>query len=649
MFKKLSKFKATSLASILILSMFTTPAHAAVGDLGPEIVGLATSDNFTCMNAKSGEVYCWGQSVNSNLGTGMENDNAVPHKVYEIKDSIKVDTGDLFACSLGKSGLVSCWGKNDVGQVGDGVRDSSDRVFPSYVAIVRNAIDLSIGDRHACALTESGRVYCWGDNHFGQLGNLTLPTSNLIQTFTESILPVEIEISEPIQSITSGRNHICALSKTGFVYCWGSNLIGQLGLGLQNISISKPQMVPALSDVISIKSHFDSTCAKTISSGLYCWGRGTNGELGETERVNRFLPRLMSGSYVITNPTTNVATTYIYATSLSNFAFGSNGGCGIDNKSGLGYIVCWGKNTGYEPSSVQALDIALGKNHGCMITITYTVACWGSNLYGQTGADIKSATFQNYTVLKGIPEWKNYITSWGIAYTNNVATISWTGAAESKFSLYVEPFGYVCEAASVFNCQVGVLESNTTYKALLIARGATVNNSRFANFSFTTGILTTALDSYKAKIAEAAKAELEAKAKAALEKAAEIKANYLSLCVDKKNEITDQIAAQLDVYINRHLETFNMLINSTAKLDKALSSRNGINIKNYKLAINVSITKLKTLSSIPNTYPCLGDSQKDTTGLSILQTDLQGQIRNLNSSISTVFNNWKTEFLKASK
>jgi len=629
----------------LNLILFSNPSRAAVGDLGPEIIGIAMSDNFTCMNAKTGEVYCWGQSTNSNLGTGMESDNAIPHKVYELKDSIKVDVGDGFACSLGKTGIVACWGKNDVGQVGDGYEDSKDRMFPSYVAVVRNVVDMAVGDKHACALNEEGYVYCWGDNKFGQLGNLSLPTSNLVQTISNSILPIEISIPEPVKSITSGRNHVCALTRTGFVYCWGSNLIGQLGLGFQNISVSKPRIVPALSNVLYLKSHFDSTCAKTTSAGLYCWGRGSNGELGEVEKVDRFLPRLMSGTYVITNPTTNVATTYTYATSLSNFAFGTNGGCGIDNKSGLGYIVCWGANTGYEPTSVQALDIALGKNHGCMITITYTVACWGSNLYGQTGANIKSATWQKYAVLKGIPEWRNYITSWGIAYTNNVATISWTGAAENKFALYVEPFGVICEVLSVFNCQVGTLESNTTYQVQLIARGSTVSNSRFANFTFTTGTLVSAVDEYKTKLAAEEKAAAEAKAKAALERVAQNTATNLAICTDKRNELTDKISAETDYWINHHLDTYNLFLKNSTKLTSLLSEKKNLNIKNYMKLINTEITKLKMLSYNSKTFVCSGEPYKNTTNLLALETSLNKMLREHNANLFSFFNKWKLALL----
>jgi alpha-tubulin suppressor-like RCC1 family protein len=602
------------------------------------------------MNAKTGEVYCWGQSTNSNLGTGMETDNAIPHKVYGINDAAKIDTGDAFACALRQSGFISCWGKNDVGQVGDGIKDSADRIFPSYVAIVRNAVDLSIGDKHACALIDDGKVMCWGSDKYGQLGDISLPTSNLVQTSPNSILAVTIPLPEPIASITTGSNHTCALSKTGFVYCWGSNLVGQLGLGLQNISVSKPKIVPGLSNVVSVKSHYDSTCAKTSTAGLYCWGKGTEGQLGESEWFNRYLPRLMSGTYSITNTSTNVATSYTYATSLSNFAFGTNGGCGIDNKSGYGYLVCWGGNTGKEPTSLQAVDVVLGKNHGCIITITSTVACWGSNLYGQTGANTVSPTSQTVAVLKGIPEWRNYITSWGISYSNNVATISWTGAAENKFALYVEPFGYVCEAAALFNCQVGVLESNKTYNALLVARGLTNANTRSATFSFTTGEIKSAYETYTEAAAAEAKKALDAKNaanKAAQEEQTTI-ANteaFKNICENNLDSLAIEISNYVNVLATRHEETLVLLNAATGKLSGKLSPKALAIIKSNKLDIQNSLSELWSSTDLFTDFECFGDIQEDTTGVYGLETEVRTSIRDLNAIITKSINQWKSALL----
>ena len=643
------------LCIFLLLTGITPPiAQAAVGDLGPEIVGIATSDNFSCMNAKSGEVYCWGQSFNSNLGTGIETDNAVPHKVYEISDSIKTDTGEKFACSLSKTGIVSCWGSNEVGQIGDGYLDLNDRIFPSYVAGLRNIKDISLGDKHACALNEIGSVFCWGDNKFGQLGNLTIPTSNLVQTIINSNFPIEVSVPEPLIAITAGSNHTCGLSKKGFVYCWGSNLVGQLGIGLQNISINKPQAVPALSGVTKVKSHFDSTCANTSAAGLYCWGQGMNGELGETEKINRYLPRLMSGTYSVTNASTNVATVYTYATSLTNFAFGRNGGCGIDGKSGNGYLVCWGTNTGYEPTSVQALDVVLGRNHGCMITITYTVACWGSNLYGQTGANLKSATWQKYAVLKGIPEWRNYISSWGISYVNNLATITWTGAAESKFSLNVEPFGIVCEVVSVFNCQVGILESNTTYKVMLIARGSTTAASRLAIFSFTTGNLISAIDENNAKLIADAKAA-EEKARLAVIEARKLEEaerfaiqrdSYLAICEVRKKEIDSQSINYFEKQIIEFTSSKLLLEKTTLKLKTSLKAKTLKEIETIKSNLSKDLGQFKLLLVSRISYSCSGNVQKDNDELSVIENANKSKLKIYLSTINNSLNLWKTLLTK---
>ena len=643
------------LFTLLLLTGVVPPiAQAAVGDLGPEIVGIASSDNFSCMNAKSGEVYCWGQSFDSNLGTGIESDNAVPHKVYEITDSIKIDTGEKFACSLSKTGIVSCWGNNEVGQIGDGYLDPNDRIFPSYVAGLRNIKDISLGDKHACALNASGNVFCWGDNKFGQLGNLTIPTSNLVQTIINSNVPIEVSVPEPLIAITTGSNHTCGLSKKGFVYCWGSNLVGQLGIGLQNISINKAQAVPALSGVTKVKSHFDSTCANTSAAGLYCWGQGMNGELGETEKINRYLPRLMSGTYSVTNASTNVATAYTYATSLTNFAFGRNGGCGIDGKSGNGYLVCWGTNTGYEPTSVQALDVVLGRNHGCMITITYTVACWGSNLYGQTGANLKSATWQKYAVLKGIPEWRNYISSWGISYVNNVATITWTGAAESKFALNVEPFGTVCEVTSVFNCQVGILESNTTYKVMLIARGSTTAASRLASFSFTTGNLISAIDEYNAKLLADAKAAEEKARLAAIEarkyeeaeRLAIQKDSYVAICEVRKKDFVAQYKQTIEKPLIEFSSSQLLLEKTTLSLKTKIKSKTLKEIEILKLKLSKQLGEFKMLLIDPVSYTCSGNVTKDDDQLTAIESTKQAKAKSYLYEINKSINLWKTLLTK---
>jgi alpha-tubulin suppressor-like RCC1 family protein len=477
---------------ILSQGLSTSPINAEVGDLGPEIVGLSAYGNMTCMNSKDGEVWCWGQSPS--LGTGRDTQNATPHKVYEVKDSIKVEVGGEFSCSLGKSGTIKCWGKNNLGQAGNATLDFKNVYFPEYVALAIKNVDLALGESHGCSLSDIGEVWCWGDNKFGQLGNVTRPTSNVVQTPNFSSIPSKVNLSSKVKAIDSGSFHTCAISYEDLVYCWGANFNGQLGIGMTGISISAPRIVPLLSKVDTLNAGYNSTCARSLGE-FYCWGEGSDGQLGDLESFDRPLPRIMARTAVLSIKGNSIAVPI--GSSISSVTLGLKGACGIERSTGTNSLICWGTNSGYEPVSAITGNVVLGFLHGCHITVSKTVNCWGSQQYGQTGQGVNSGTFVASTIVSGIPEWRNYINSWKVVYKNDIAAISWTGAAQSKFVFYLEPFGLICETTVNFYCDVGPLESNKTYSGLIIARGATTANSRMAIISISTGTLLSAYDAQK--------------------------------------------------------------------------------------------------------------------------------------------------------
>src|SRR5262249_19331821 len=83
-----------------------------------------------------------------------------------------VGVGSNHVCALDDQGVVSCWGRdNGYGQLGDG----TERIHrgPRPVPGLHDAISLAVGFQHACALIRGGEVYCWGENHDGQLGDGT--------------------------------------------------------------------------------------------------------------------------------------------------------------------------------------------------------------------------------------------------------------------------------------------------------------------------------------------------------------------------------------------------------------------------------------------------------------------------------------------
>ena len=122
--------------------------------------------------------------------------------------------------ALLKSGIIYGWGSNNEGQLGD--VNNTVRNRPTLIkGNPGRVIGLSTGDYHILALLESGKVYGWGRNSEGQLGNGNTRESNRPQLIEA--------IPDKVVAISAGEYHSLALLESGEVYGWGRNSAGQLG------------------------------------------------------------------------------------------------------------------------------------------------------------------------------------------------------------------------------------------------------------------------------------------------------------------------------------------------------------------------------------------------------------------------------------
>lgn len=285
-----------------------------------------------------------------------------------------IATGDGHTCAILATGTLKCWGNNDRGQVGDG--SQINRNAPAdVVGLGGNVRGISAGGFHSCAVTKTGFVKCWGDNGSGQLGNgTTINTS----------APVDVSgLLGEIKELAVGYVHSCALTSTGSVQCWGNNQSGQLGQDANIVYSPDPMEVLGLVDgVRAVASGGSHTCVVTSAGALKCWGNNLSGQLGDGTTVAKYTPVGVAG----------------VGNNVVEIALGNYHTCAL---TAIGAVKCWGDNiygqlgdgtssTRSTPVDVTGLQsgitaIAAGGNHTCALAKNGIVKCWGQNEQSQLG------------------------------------------------------------------------------------------------------------------------------------------------------------------------------------------------------------------------------------------------------------------------
>jgi alpha-tubulin suppressor-like RCC1 family protein len=270
----------------------TSPVPVAVRGL-TGAVAVSGGYEHACALLADGTLRCWGRNVDGQLGDGTTANpstgppgSSVPVAVKGIGSAEAITTGAYHTCALLlPDRTVQCWGRNDDAQLGDGTRAPSST--PVRVGGITDAVAVSGGGYHTCALFGDGTVRCWGRNDDGQLGNGTRATS-----FT----PERVGELTGAVAISGGYEHTCALLGDGTVQCWGRNEFGQLGDGT-TVSSSTPVRVVGLTGAVAITGGWwHHTCALLGDGTVRCWGQNDFGQLGNGTTTGSFTPVTMTGT-----------------------------------------------------------------------------------------------------------------------------------------------------------------------------------------------------------------------------------------------------------------------------------------------------------------------------------------------------------------
>ena len=260
----------------------TSPVVVDLGQ-GISALGISSGESHTCAVLSDQSVKCWGQNSNGQLGDGTTEDRSSPVLAdMGGEDALLVSAGSYHTCAIMSDRTVMCWGDNWNGQLGDGT--NSDRSTPVEISIPSNssAVSLDAGSMHTCLGVNDGSMFCWGYNAYGQLGNGGNGNSN-------SPVMVPLSANQLLSSVQVGLFHSCALFDSGEVACWGDNSNGQLGDGSQ-IGRTIPTIVSLSENATSVSVGHRHSCVVLVDASLHCWGANEAGQVGDATSSNRDSP-----------------------------------------------------------------------------------------------------------------------------------------------------------------------------------------------------------------------------------------------------------------------------------------------------------------------------------------------------------------------
>ena len=225
---------------------------------------------------------------------------------------------------------------------------------------------LAAGDKHVCAIDETGMLACWGNNHEGELGVPAPPD----RTGTP------LALGSNWTTVSAGAQHTCGI-QGGVVACWGSSM--------------PLAAVPLPSPAVAIFAGGDGACATDADGNLYCWGQFDPASAPVTTPT-QIMPAGIEG------PWQEVRITADHACALTK---GGDAYCwGQDDLEQLGVV---GGNVAVanavQPTTRQFLTLAAGRAATCGITTDHTLDCWGAPF--ATGGDVPSPI----TEIDSAPVW----------------------------------------------------------------------------------------------------------------------------------------------------------------------------------------------------------------------------------------------------
>lgn len=358
---------------------------------------VATGRNHTCALTIGNDIRCWGDnrygqlratptSCPSGTSTWPSDCSPVPLPIQcgagEVCKFQSLAAGGERTCAVDTTGRLWCWGSEPDPATGEPMPLSyADRFNGEVEAFASDgskvsfiAVDTDL--RHSCAISSTRAMYCW------QFNQATLGDGHVHAPGTQ------------YQSVSVGKDHVCAQQVSGKFECWGSNFDGQLN---GSHTGSSGVLHPGLEEILTRGGHrpaagATSSCAQDPDDNTICWGSPSHW-VGSTAATGGWMALRHSYATSLASNTDacpvsggSLACTRICATGLGGDLF-------------CGHWKSWATPTQLPMVPPPASDhyvtwthTDVSPNHVCAVNTQRDIWCFGTNRFGQFGTGTVSTT-----------------------------------------------------------------------------------------------------------------------------------------------------------------------------------------------------------------------------------------------------------------
>jgi len=340
---------------------------------------VAGGNGFT-VEIRSGEIWAWGLNNHGQLGDGTHtNSNTPVQEATHANDWVDINCGGNHVIAIKADGTVWAWGFNDKGQLGINV--NPDTSVPLQIGTENNWVSMGCGVNQTYVIKADGSLWVCGSNQNGALG---LGTS--VPTFPTLTM---VGNNHNWRNVSGGNNHVAAIQYDGTLWTWGTNDVGQLGVGtltvLQNLALVQ---IGNATSWISVETGDNSVLGLQNNGKLFAWGFNGAGQLGDGNTQDQLAPVQIGASL-----------------KWIGMSMGQTGNPAFSHSLGItseGKLFTWGSNvfgqlgigtpdSNPHPSPILISTMTNQVNVECGFGTSYAIDAsgalfaWGNNSSGQIG------------------------------------------------------------------------------------------------------------------------------------------------------------------------------------------------------------------------------------------------------------------------